>query len=371
MDSEGRHAAPPPDMKRVFKRYQKLKTIKEVDMDLDLIDSGKDTDQTHNDRIMSVGSLPSEKLLRTFQSFAGDSLGALEVQDALVYAHKVLPGLLTIPALLPPEVQRLMLQRLLHRDLSDPKHQTNLHLHYNIPYQYRETRFADKRTETPSASFFSLAPDSSIKFVPKDPSVHKPLSISQVMEKKLRWVTLGGQYDWTSKLYPSEKPPEFPADLAALIEGLFPAMKAQAAIVNMYSPGDTLSLHRDVSEECDRPLVSISLGCDCIFLVGLEKRSQDSPEEKELPPSAYIAIRLRSGDAVYMSQEARFAWHGVPKILASTCPSYLEDWPAGSDGQIAGWKGWMQNKRINLNVRQMFELPPEKTLALPVPYLPK
>jgi len=244
-------------------------------------------------------------------------------------------------------MQKLVLQQLLHRNLSDPKHQTNLHLHYKVPYPHNTSKFAGEKATNSADSFFSFSPNSTVKFEPKDSHVHKALSISQVMQKKLRWVTLGGQYDWTNKMYPQEEPPAFPADLAALLEGLFPDMKAQAAIVNLYSPGDTLNLHRDVSEECDRGLISISLGCDCIFLIGLENQVQNGI-------SACVAIRLRSGDAVYMSKESRYAWHGVPKILSGTCPSYLEDWPAGSDGQYEDWRGWMKNKRVNLNVRQMF-----------------
>lgn len=204
-------------------------------------------------------------------------------------------------------------------------------------------------------------------FQPKDPQVHKPLDMWRVLTKKLRWITLGGQYNWTDKAYPSETPPEFPADIAQLIGGLFPDMEPQAAIVNVYSPGDTLSLHRDVSEEVNRGLVSISLGCDARFVIGL--RDEVSRDIR------HMAIRLRSGDALYMTGESRFAWHGVPKILPGTCPEYLADWP-GSDYSL--WRGWMQNKRINLNVRQMREskattgdlnylasLPPEKPIWVP------
>ena len=127
-------------------------------------------------------------------------------------------------------------------------------------------------------------------------------------------------------------------------------MKAEAAIVNLYSPGDTLSLHRDVSEECGAPLVSISLGCDGIFVVGLDPLDGDEPR--------IATVRLRSGDAVLMSGESRYAWHGVPKVLKGTCPKWMEDWPAQKGGEDGGgfeeWKGWMKGKRINLNVRQMF-----------------
>lgn len=157
-------------------------------------------------------------------------------------------------------------------------------------------------------------------------------------------MTLGGQYDWTRKVYPDGPPPPFPPDVKRLIEDIFP-MKAEAAIVNLYSPGDTLSLHRDVSEECDQPLASISLGCDGIFVIGLEGENADSP-------ARVATIRLRSGDAVLMSGESRYAWHSVPKIIGETCPQWMKQWPGG---EYNGREGWMEKKRINLNVRQMFE----------------
>lgn len=85
------------------------------------------------------------------------------------------------------------------------------------------------------------------------------------MERRLHWVTLGGQYDWTNRVYPGEAPPSFPEDMAGLLETLFPETLAQAAIVNFYTPGDTMMMHRDVSEETDKGLVSLSMGCDALF----------------------------------------------------------------------------------------------------------
>lgn len=246
-------------------------------------------------------------------------------------------GLLIVPSLLDKNVQLSLLDKLLHRDLSNPSHKTNLHMHYDMAYP--------QRSDGSTSSFFSIEAQD-ISHQPKDPSVHKPLPMSSCLNRKLRWVTIGGQYDWTQKVYPASTPPPFPEDVAALVEGLFPSMKAQAAIVNLYTPSDTLSLHRDVSEECDRPLVSISLGCDAIFMAGLEG-------------SQGVAIRLRSGDALVMSGPARYAWHGVPQILPGTCPDWMADWPRRENGVQAEtyehWKGWMARKRINLNVRQMWE----------------
>ncbi|PQE26897.1 hypothetical protein CJF31_00003603 [Rutstroemia sp. NJR-2017a BVV2] len=235
-------------------------------------------------------------------------------------------GLVIIPSLIPVEVQAELVDEVLYEELPNPSHKTNLHAHYRVD-------FKDWQNSSPEA----------IIATPIDPTVHKPLTLSQVMIKKLRWITLGGQYDWTKKIYPEEEPPEFPNDMKWLIGQLFPEMEPEAAIVNFYSPGDTLSLHRDVSEEVDRGLVSISIGCDCIFIIGLNK--SDTGKD-------HIVVRLRSGDALYMTGESRFAWHGVPKIIPDTCPPDLFEAVGKSCKKVPLP---MANKRINLNVRQMRE----------------
>lgn len=204
------------------------------------------------------------------------------------------------------------------------------------------------------SSFFNASPESHEQFMPVNPAMHKPITVSQFLCKKLRWLTLGGQYDWTKKVYPPEDHPDFPKSIATFIRDLFPGMEPEAAIVNLYSPGDTLSIHRDVSEDSAKGLVSISLGCDGIFVVGVEQEGEDILK--------HVAVRLRSGDAVYMSGLSRFAWHGVPRIIPDTCPEWLKGWPAESTvapfarreaGEYEAWRGWMATKRINLNVRQM------------------
>lgn len=244
------------------------------------------------------------------------------------------------PSLVPPNVQTDILNKMLHRDLSNPKHTTNMHLHYKLPYPSGET--------VSEKSFFSLSPDSGdTYFTPKEPTVHKKLTPKQVLQKRLHWVTLGGQYDWTNREYPDEEPPRFPPDLSQLLAAMFPETEAQAAIVNFYSPNDSMMMHRDVSEFTDKGLVSLSFGCDALFMIAPSGSGPKVVEGKE-----HLLLRLRSGDAIYMSQESRFAWHGVPKVMSGTCPEYLERWPA-ADGEFEQWDGWMSSKRINLNVRQM------------------
>jgi DNA alkylation damage repair protein AlkB len=234
---------------------------------------------------------------------------------------------------------------MVHRDLGDPRHQTNLHLHYELPYISAEPG--------QDPSFFSMSADSPTKFTPKDPSVHKPLSIKQVLDRKLSWMTLGGQYDWTNRLYPEQGPLQFPPDIAGCIESLFPQTRAQAAIVNFYSSGDTMMMHRDVSEHSSNGLVSFSVGCDALFMIAPNNFSTLPPERPDTASKKpYLLLRVRSGDAIYMANESRYAWHGVPKVIKGTCPDFVADWPA-RDGKYEDWKGWMRNKRINLNVRQM------------------
>lgn len=232
-----------------------------------------------------------------------------------------------------------------------------MHLHYNIPYPA-----SSPTSPTTTTPFFFSPTASTLTLTPLDPSIHKPLTTSRFLNKKLRWLTLGGQYDWTLKQYPSSPPPAFPPDVAELIEGCFPDMRAQAAIVNLYSPGDTLSLHRDVSEECGRPLVSVSLGCDAVFVVGLDNSNDGDGGEGDGDGAGRavkaVTVRLRSGDAVVMSGKARFAWHAVPQIVRGSCAEWMREWPAmGEAGEemYGAWRGWMEGKRVNLNVRQMWE----------------
>ncbi|OTB00879.1 hypothetical protein M426DRAFT_75488 [Hypoxylon sp. CI-4A] len=339
------HEQPNEELKATWKKYSRTdhkEFINHPDIDeLDLI----------NDKgaFKLAGHIPSERLVDSFKQLEGkDWTGEQVIQDAPFYYHPLLPGLLIYPSLIPQSSQKALLSHMIHRDLSNPIHQTNLHLHYGLPYREEEEE-EDKGTDS-SRSFFHYAPDTSTKFVPKDPTIHKSLSIKQVLERRLSWVTLGGQYDWTNREYPSQSPPDFPHDISNFLHTLFPETLAQAAIVNFYSPGDTMMMHRDVSEESDKGLVSLSIGCDALFMIAPNGYGKQTPPDSTEKP--YLLLRLRSGDAIYMAQESRYAWHGVPKVLKDTCPDFIADWPA-ENGKFEEWKGWMRNKRINLNVRQM------------------
>ncbi|KAK6373959.1 hypothetical protein LTS17_007929 [Exophiala oligosperma] len=337
------HARPPESMRDLFKIRRK-QSLASIDADLEIVDP-------HNPRATAVSFLQAsdqceKSELAMFEREFAKGIALPHISTPIndcwplpAFEINTLPGLFVFPSLLTPSLQITLLEKLLHRDLSNPEHKTNLHLHYNIEYP-PVTEVDMQNTGYGSFSFFSS--DQTTSLNPRDPSVHRPLTTAQMLGSKLRWVTLGGQYDWTNKVYPNEAPPNFPPDIASLLKSFFPSVDAQAAILNFYSPGDTLSVHRDVSEECDRGLISISIGCDGLFIAG----NADGSE--------VVTLRLRSGDAILMSGEARYAWHAVPKIVSNTCPSWLQSWP-DVDGthKYKAWHGWMKNKRINLNVRQM------------------
>ncbi|KAG6193225.1 hypothetical protein E4U10_003787 [Claviceps purpurea] len=381
------HEQPSDEMRAEWKFFSKLDPSALASHDSSIDDPRKPLSENG---FQAAGQIDKSRVERAFTELDPE-LAGLAGGDVPVIYHALLPGLLIVPNLVPPEVQKSLLCRMLHRDLSNPIHQTNMHLHYTLPYHETETRSISSSPESTSSSppppppppppsrpsFFALAPDSSPPcFLPKDPTIHKPLTARQVLTRRLHWVTLGGQYDWTSRVYPDQEPPRFPADLSRFLETLFPETRAEAAIVNFYSPGDTMMMHRDVSEESDKGLISLSFGCDCLFMIAPnnshshhhtepEQRTDDSHAPESSPkmenqktqppqngPKKYLLLRLRSGDAIYMTKEARYAWHGVPKVIKGTCPPYLRDWPS-ENGEYADWEGWMGNKRINLNVRQM------------------
>ncbi|KAK5707419.1 hypothetical protein LTR17_020712 [Elasticomyces elasticus] len=372
------HSKAPDSVKIWYKRWQRME-VATLATRFDVIDCGGDPEGNAFPGHMVQEVVGEPKLgdaAKVFEEFMGDDV-ELDggVKTPRCFEIKALPGLLVYPSILPEPVQLRLLDKLLHRDLSNPQHQTNVHLHYNVLY-------AASQDDGENLSFF----DRDAQSLPVKPeAAHAALDVPKMLDKKLRWMTLGGQYDWTSKTYPSGPPPPFPQDIKDLVEGLFP-LKAEAAIVNLYSPGDTLSAHRDVSEACAQPLVSISLGCEAIFIAAIEDEAAD--------PTAPVSgrggqgklrsavLRLRSGDAVVMRGEARYAWHGVPRVKAGSCPEFMRDWPAragrggeGGDegegeggegdgeGRYEGYRGWMAGKRLNLNVRQMFAAGEEEERA--------
>lgn len=132
---------------------------------------------------------------------------------------------------------------------------------------------------------------------------------------RLRWVTLGYHYDWEKRKYASQYntfPPELSilcSDIAHACNGSY-RLSSQAGIVNLYPRGAVMGGHQDDAEiTLDHPVVSLSIGCACVFLVG-----GLSKEETPVP------ILLHSGDVVVLGGPSRLRYHGVGKVF--NCERY-------------------------------------------------
>lgn len=300
-----------------------------------------------------AGVIPASRIESACQAYAGGTPLTTQVDDAPIFEHRDFPGLQVVSGLLPPETQVLFTSCLMHRDLADPDHKINMQADYHVPYPPKPTaeplRF--------NSSFFLRDRASSEDCVlPKVPEKHKPLNNEQFLYTKLRWLTLGEQYDWPTRSYSKHATP-FPSDLSALVTGLFPHIRPESGVVLLYSGKDFMPVHRDVSEMCQTSLASFSVGCDGVFIMA---RGTDDGTGDDAPRT--VAIRVHSGDCVHLSGQARWAWHAMARTIPSTCPPHLASWPVGTPGATPAeekvyrkWKGYMGTKRINVSCRQVWD----------------
>lgn len=167
--------------------------------------------------------------------------------------------------------------------------------------------------------------------------------------RKLRWVTLGYQYDWTSKEYIwNAASIPFPPFLQTACKAFCSLLgwhdyAPEAGIINYYQLKDSLTGHVDRSERNETaPLVSYSFGCDAIFLLGGPTR--DDP---------VLPFRLRSGDFLIMSGPCRRNYHGVPRIIeGSDPPALIQCNENDLEDQLLSTL--IRGARVNLNVRQVW-----------------
>eukprot|EP00301_Raphidiophrys_heterophryoidea_P007065 c12785_g1_i7.p3 GENE.c12785_g1_i7~~c12785_g1_i7.p3 ORF type:complete len:145 (+),score=24.41 c12785_g1_i7:750-1184(+) len=119
--------------------------------------------------------------------------------------------------------------------------------------------------------------------------------------------------------------------------------------------GDALCGHIDDAEDATiEPIVSTSVGCSCIFLIGGSSREQ-------VP----VPLLLHSGDTIVMGGPSRMVFHGVPRIIENTLPEFLQatfqpdERFTTANGEDVKWQSYghhleQVHSRINLNVRQVF-----------------
>ncbi|WP_411036191.1 alpha-ketoglutarate-dependent dioxygenase AlkB family protein [Shinella sp. BYT-45] len=148
-------------------------------------------------------------------------------------------------------------------------------------------------------------------FVPRMPKTGKPMSVRMTNCGSLGWVTdKDNGYRYQPTHPETGRPwPAIPAELLALWEQVsgFPR-PPEACLVNFYDPDARMGLHQDRDEsEFGAPVVSVSLGDQCLFRIGGVSRSDPTR-----------SFRLSSGDVFVFGGESRLIFHGVDRIYPGT-----------------------------------------------------
>ena len=148
-------------------------------------------------------------------------------------------------------------------------------------------------------------------FTPKMPKTGKEMSVRMTNFGALGWVTDKERgYRYQDRHPVTQKPwPSVPEMLLKIWDELTGhSAPPQACLVNFYTDSAKMGMHQDRDEETfDAPVLSISLGNECLFRVGGPQRGGNT-----------TSFRLCSGDAMMLSGPSRLAYHGVDRIYPDT-----------------------------------------------------
>jgi DNA oxidative demethylase len=144
-------------------------------------------------------------------------------------------------------------------------------------------------------------------YTPSMPRTGKPFSVRMSNCGPLGWVSDRAGYRYQPEHPETGRPwPAIPAPLLQLWQDVAPdAPPPEACLINHYTAGTKLGLHRDEDEQ-DRsaPVVSVSLGDEAVFVIG--GLTRDAPKQR---------ITLRSGDVLLMGGPSRLIYHGIDRIV--------------------------------------------------------
>ena len=148
-------------------------------------------------------------------------------------------------------------------------------------------------------------------YVPALPRTGKEMSVRMTNCGPLGWVTDKAQgYRYQANHPVTGEPwPPIPAALLRIWREVacYP-LEPEACLVNFYSATAKMGQHQDRDEaDFAAPVVSVSLGDDCLFRVGGPRRQDKT-----------VSFRLCSGDVVVLGGESRLAFHGVDRIYPDT-----------------------------------------------------
>ncbi len=148
-------------------------------------------------------------------------------------------------------------------------------------------------------------------FMPTMPKTGRPFSVRMTNCGPLGWVSdkkSGYRYQSmhpkTGKAWPG-MPEQLLQAWQELADYPFPP---QACLINFYDAQSRMGLHQDKDEQdTGAPILSLSLGDDCLFRVGSVERGGKT-----------VSFRLESGDALLLEGPARMIHHGVDRIYPGT-----------------------------------------------------
>ncbi|HXL64537.1 MAG TPA: alpha-ketoglutarate-dependent dioxygenase AlkB [Xanthobacteraceae bacterium] len=147
-------------------------------------------------------------------------------------------------------------------------------------------------------------------FTPRMPRSGRPFSVRMSNCGSLGWTSdeRGYRYQPTHPVTGRPWPP-MPEPLIALWRNVAQyADLPEACLINFYDRTAKMGLHQDRDEaDFAAPVVSISLGDDCLFRVGGRQRRNPTK-----------SVRLSSGDVLVLGGDARLAFHGVDRIRPGT-----------------------------------------------------
>lgn len=147
-------------------------------------------------------------------------------------------------------------------------------------------------------------------FVPVMPRTGRPFSVRMTNLGSLGWVSDRAGYRYQPTHPETGRPwPAMPPLLLEVWRSLsgYPH-DPEACLVNFYSGGAKMGLHRDEDEEdFAAPVVSVSLGDTAVFRIGGRERGGRT-----------TTLKLQSGDVLVMGGEARLCYHGIDRVLGGT-----------------------------------------------------
>lgn len=267
-----------------------------------------------------------------------DAFGAASIQGR--------PGLLLLPRALSP-VEQASLARMALEHVPEESRRTNLGpKHGCVSGIWEASRRGDRHVRTVGGRRWTPC------IVEDGETMDDGMPTASELLQKLRWTSLGAAYDWSTRTYDADAD-ALPAELVRLSSSLVrkthldgPEFRAEAALINFYRPGDVLCGHVDDAEvDLEQPLVSISLGCTAVFLMGGLTRDE-----------APTPILLRSGDVVVLAGKARRCYHGLPRVFGKEVrdPKLLPALQTKDVGEeFHEFVEYLQECRINISVRKV------------------